>query len=92
MSPAPDFVSQTQLSAYRDYLWHEHGHRFDNYRQLGQWSITGLTRTGKNSTYLSNGSCKVPTRRPWSIHRPSTIIPRPSHTSWSSHATSTTRV
>ncbi|MEU1276146.1 acetoacetate--CoA ligase [Streptomyces sp. NPDC005799] len=42
-APSPDFQSQTQLSAYCDYLRRENGRTFADYRQLWKWSVTDLS-------------------------------------------------
>ncbi|MGV9734042.1 acetoacetate--CoA ligase [Rhodococcus aetherivorans] len=41
-APSPEFAAQSRLTAYLDHLQHEHGHRFADYRQLWQWSVTDL--------------------------------------------------
>ena len=40
--PSAEFIAQSRLVAYTDYLAAERGHTFDDYRQLWQWSTTDL--------------------------------------------------
>ncbi|MGW0041488.1 acetoacetate--CoA ligase [Rhodococcus sp. NPDC003348] len=41
-APSPEFVAQSRLTSYMDHLEHECGHRFTDYPQLWQWSVTDL--------------------------------------------------